>query len=85
MAKTRLNISLDTDLAAFIKIYARENRTTASDVITQFILGLKRQIEGDGMTTIFSDPNFHQALIRVQSRLREGTAEWHTFDDIFGD
>lgn len=37
MSKTRLNISIDYDLADFIKIYAQENRTTASEVITQFV------------------------------------------------
>jgi hypothetical protein len=35
--------SIDYDLADFIKIYAQENRTTASEVITQFVLGLKRR------------------------------------------
>ncbi len=85
MPKTRLNISLDQDLANFIKIFAQENRTTASEVITQFILGLKRQSQGDSMDLIFSNPDFYQALTDVQSRLRDGSARWHTFDEVFGD
>jgi hypothetical protein len=85
MLKTRLNISLDHDLADFIKIYARENRTTASDIITQFILGLKRQTQHESMNIILSDPKFCQALKDVQTRLRYGSAEWHNFDEVFGE
>ena len=83
MPKTRLNISLDQDLADFIKIFAQENRTTASEVITQFILGLKRQTQGNSMDLIFSNQDFYQALTGVQSRLRDGSVSWHTFDEVF--
>lgn len=85
MPKTRLNISLDHDLADFVKTYARENRTTASEVITQFILGLKQQTHKDSTEIIYSDPEFHRALTDSLSRLRNGTAEWHTFDEVFGE
>ncbi len=85
MPKTRLNVSLDQDLANFIKQYARENRTTASEVINQFILGLKRKAQGDVMEIIFSDPDFYLALNDVQSRLRDGSAKWHTLDEVFGE
>lgn len=85
MTKTRLNISLDRDLADFIKIYAQENRTSASEVITQFILGLKRQIREDATAIILSDPAFRNALRDVQSRLRDGSAQWYDFDEVFGE
>ena len=85
MPKTRLNISLDQDLTDFVKVYVKENRTTVAEVITQFLLALKRQAQGDSMEIIFSNPDFHKALIDVQSRLRDGTARWHTFDEVFGD
>ena len=49
MPKARLNISLDQDLVDFVKVYVRENRTTVADVITQFVLALKRQAQGDSM------------------------------------
>ena len=84
MAKTRLNISLDQDLVDFVKVYVRENRTTVADLITQFVLGLKRQSHGDSMEIILSDPDFHKTLLDAQSRLRDGTAEWHTFEEVFG-
>jgi 16S rRNA G966 N2-methylase RsmD len=85
MSKTRLNISLDQDLVDFIKIYVKENRTTVANVVTQLILALKRQAQGDSMEIILSDPDFHKALLDVQSRLRNGTAKWHTFEEVFGD
>jgi hypothetical protein len=85
MPKTRLNISLDQDLVNFIKIYIKENRTTVADVITQFFLALKRQAQGDSMEIILSNPDFHKAIIDTQSRLRGGTAKWHTFEEVFGD
>ncbi len=85
MNKTRLNISIDYDLADFIKIYAQENRTTASEVITQFILGLKRRTHRQHTETIFADPNFSQALTEIHARIKDGSAQWHTFDEVFGE
>lgn len=83
--KTRLNISLDQDLMDFVKVYVQENRTTVADVVTQFILSLKRQTQGDSTEIILSDPDFHKALLDVQSRLCNGMAKWHTFEEVFGD
>jgi len=85
MPKTRLNISLDQDLVDFVKVYVRENRTTVADVITQFILALKRQTQGNAMESILSNPDFHKALLDVQSRISDGTAKWYTFEEVFGD
>ncbi len=84
MPKRRLNISLDQDLVDFVKVYVQENRTTVADVITQFLLALKRQAQGDNMEIIFSNPDFQKALVDVQSRLRDGTAKWYTFEEVFG-
>ena len=85
MPKARLNISLDQDLVDFVKVYVRENRTTVADVITQFVLALKRQAQGDSMEIILSDPGFHKALLNIQSRLRDGKAKWYSFEEVFGD
>ena len=52
MSKTRLNINLDQDLVDFVKIYVKENRTTVANVVTQLILSLKRQVQGDSMEII---------------------------------
>ena len=85
MPKARLNISLDQDLVDFVKVYVRENRTTVADVVTQFVLALKRQAQGDSMEIILSNPDFHKALLEVQSRLDNGTAKWYTSEEVFGD
>lgn len=47
MAKTRINLSLDRDLADFAKLFAAENRITFSEIITQYLLSLKRRVEGE--------------------------------------
>ncbi|MBU0465267.1 MAG: hypothetical protein KKD21_06715 [Proteobacteria bacterium] len=85
MPKARLNISLDQDLVDFVKVYVRENRTTVADVITQFVLTLKRHAQGESMEIILSDPDFYKAILNVQSTLRGGTAKWHTFEEVFDD
>ena len=85
MTKTRLNLSLDHDLVDFVKVYAQENRTTVSEMMTQFILTLKRKAEGDSIDLIYSNPDFYTAILDVQTHLRDGTAEWHTFEEVFGE
>ena len=85
MPKRRLNISLDQDLVSFVKVYVKENRITVADLITQFILTLKKRAQGDSMEIILANPDFHKAIVDVQSRLRDGTAKWHTIKEVFGD
>ena len=85
MSKTRINISIDEDLAEYVKVYAQENRTTTSEVFTQFILGLKRRNEGNSMDIIYDNPDFHNAILDVKRRLQDGTAEWHSFAEVFAD
>ncbi len=85
MSKARLNISIDRDLADFVRIFVQENRTTASELITQFILGLKRRTRNESMDIIYSDPEFYHALSDVQARLKDGSAQWSDFRDVFGE
>jgi len=85
MAKSRLNISLDRDLVDFAKLFAAENRTTVAEVITQYLLSLKRRVQGQTSAKILAHPAFHEALEDAQGRLRDGRAEWHTFDEVFSD
>jgi hypothetical protein len=77
MAKARLNLSLDPDLVSFLKVFAEENRTTAADVVTQYLLALMRRAHGETCEPILSNPAFHEALLDVQAKLRDGTARWH--------
>ena len=83
MPKTRLNLSLDRDLADFVKVFAEENRTTVADVITQYLLALKRRSQGDPNEMILANKVFYQALVDAQRKLRDGTARWHEFDEVF--
>ncbi|MFN2359298.1 MAG: DUF6364 family protein [Desulfotignum sp.] len=85
MSKTRINVSLDQDLAEFAKIFAMENRTTVADIVTQYLLALKRRVDGDYVETIFAHPAFQQAMDEARTRLRTGSAQWHSYDEVFGD
>ncbi|MCF8108852.1 MAG: DUF6364 family protein [Desulfohalobiaceae bacterium] len=85
MAKTRINISLDQDLADFAKVFAAENRISVADMITQYLLTLKRQSESRHMNPILENPAFQQAMEDAQTKLRDGTAIWHSYDEVFGD
>jgi hypothetical protein len=85
VAKNRLNLSLDQDLVDFAKLFAAENRTTVAEVITQYLLSLKRRAEGEATERILAHPAFYEALEDVQVRLRDGSAKWHTFDEVFSD
>ena len=85
MPKTRLNVSLDQDFAEFAKIFAAENLTSVADMVTQYLLSLKRRVEGEHMKKILAHPAFQQAMEEVQIKLHAGTALWHSYDEVFGD
>ena len=85
MPKTRLNVSLDQDLAEFAKVFAAENRTSVADIITQYLLALKRRVDGEYMENILANPVFQQAMEDAQAKLRDGSAQWHSYDEVFGD
>lgn len=85
MPKTRVNVSLDKDLADFAKVFAAENRTSVAEMVTQYLLALKRRVEGKHMETVLGDPAFRQAMEEAQAKLRRGTAKWHSCDEVFGD
>ena len=85
MPKSRLNLSLDQDIINFIKLFAAENRTTVADIITQYLLSLKRRIESGATVKILAHPAFQEAMKEAQAKLRDGRAEWQTFDEVFED
>lgn len=84
MTKTRINISLDQDLADFVRLFAAENRTSVADMITQYLLALKRRAEGEKTEQIFAHPAFQKAMEDAQEKLRNGKANWHSYDEVFG-
>ena len=85
MPKTRINVSLDRDIADFAKMFAAENRTSVADMVTQYLLTLKRRVEGENTEKILAHPAFHQAMEQAQEKLRTGTAKWHSYDEAFGE
>ena len=85
MPKTRLNVSLDQDLADFAKVFAAENRTSVAEMVTQYLLALRRRVDGQQMETVLQNPVFRQAMADIQTKLRDGTAQWHSYDDVFGE
>ena len=85
MAKTRINISLDQDIADFARVFATENRITVSDLMTQYLLNLKRKVERKNTEIIFAEPAFQAAMHEALNRLQDGSAVWHGYDEVFGD
>ena len=85
MSKTRLNVSLDQDLADFAKVFAAENRTSVAEIITQYLLALKRRVEGENVEKILAHPAFEKAMLDTQHKLQDGSAVWHSYDEVFGE
>ena len=83
MPKTRINISLDQDLADFVKIFAAENRTSVADIVTQYILTLKRRIDEQDSERILAHPAFQEAMETAQKKLQDGSVEWYSYDEVF--
>ena len=83
MPKTRINISLDQDLADFARIFAQENRISVADMVTQYLLTLKRRVEGQDSERILSHPAFQEAMELAQTRLKDGSSKWHSYDEVF--
>lgn len=83
MAKNKLNITLDQDLIEFSKSYAEEQRTTVSELISQFLLNLKRTKSQDPTDVIISDPEFNDSLLETIARIRDGKEKWLTYKEVF--
>jgi len=83
MHKGKVNITLDEDLIEYIKSYAEEQRTTVSEILTQFILNLKRTSKKEPMEIILADRAFKESLLDCISKIRSGKMKWHTYDEVF--
>jgi hypothetical protein len=84
MQKARINLTLDVDLVEFVKEYAESQRTTVSEVFTQFALKLKRNKENDPTETIIADSEFSESLIDTMEDIKEGKISWKKYDEVFG-
>ncbi len=83
MPKRKLNVTMDEDLVEYVKAYAAEQRTSVSEVFTQFVLNLKRLRENDPMTILLGDPEFHESLISTVSKIQSGGTKWPSYDEVF--
>jgi hypothetical protein len=83
MQKSKINITLDKDLIEYAKLYAEEQRTSVSEIFTQFLLNLKRAKEGDPTQIILADPDFRESLLETISRVRSGKVKWSKYKEVF--
>jgi len=83
MQKGKINITLDRDLIAYAKLYAEKQRTSVSEIFTQFILNLKRAKEGDPTEIILADPDFTESLSQTISRIKAGQVKWSRYEEVF--
>jgi hypothetical protein len=85
MGKVRVNITLDNDLAGFLKGFCLSQRLSMSELINQWALSLKRSQENQGMETILSSPEFYQSLSETLDNCRSGKTKWHSRETALGD
>ena len=83
MQKSRINLTLDADLIEFVKEYAENQRTTVSEVFTQFALKLKRNKENDPTEIIIADPAFSESLLQTMERIKKDEVSWQSYDEVF--
>ena len=83
MHKGKVNITLDRDLIEYVKTYAEEQRTTISEIFTQFVLNLKRTKDKEPTEVIITDPDFKESLLDMISRIRNGKVKWFKYDEVF--
>ena len=83
MLKSKINITLDQDLIDFVKSYAEYQRTSVSEIFSQFLLNLKRTKENDPTDIIMADPDFRESLSQTISNIRSGKVKWHTYKEVF--
>ena len=83
MHKGKVNITLDEDLIEYIKSYAEEQRTTVSEIFTQFVLNLKRTVVNEPTEMILADPNFKESLLDTISKIRAGKMTWFKYNEVF--
>jgi len=83
MRKGKINITLDKDLIEYAKTYAEKQRTSVSEIFTQFILNLKRTTEREPTEIILADPDFRESLLETISKIRAGKIKWFKYKEVF--
>ncbi len=80
MPKRKINLTMGQDLIDYAKAYAARQRTTVSEVFTQFILNLKRVNEDDPMKIFLDDPGFRDSLLATMVKIQTGRTKWSQND-----
>jgi len=83
LIKKKINLTLDEDILEFSKMYAKEQRTTVSELATQFFLNLKRTVAIEPTEIIISDPDFTVALLETIEGIRSGKEKWYSYEEVF--
>ncbi len=83
MQKGKINITLDKDLIDYAKIYAEQQRTSVSEIFTQFVLNLKRTKESDPTEVILADPDFAESLLETIAGIKSGKVKWSKYKEVF--
>ena len=83
MQKGKINVTLDKDLIDYAKLYAEEQRTSVSEIFTQFILNLKRMKENDPTEIILADTDFRKSLLQTIAKIKSGKVKWSTYKEVF--
>ena len=84
MRKVRVNITLDDDLAKFLKGFSFSQRVSMSELINQWALNLKRAQQNQGMEIILSSTEFYSSLLETLDQSRTGKIEWHSREEVLG-
>jgi len=84
MRKVRVNITLDDDLAKFLRGFSISQRVSISELINQWALNLKRAQENEGMEIILSSPEFYKSLIETIEKSRSGKLKWYGREEALG-
>lgn len=83
MKKQKINLTIDSDLIEFAKLYAKEQRTTVSEIATQFFLNLKKTKTHDYTEIIISDPDFNDVILETIEKIRTGKEKWYSYEEAF--
>ena len=82
MRKVRVNITLDDDLAKFLKGFSFSQRVSMSELINQWALNLKRAQQNQGMEIILSSTEFYRSLLESLDQCRTGKIKWHSREEV---
>lgn len=83
MEKGKLKITMDKDLIEYVKIIARENRTTVSELLNQLIFNFKRTWEHNETENIMADLDLNTRLMETIKQLQTGQIKWYSYEEIF--